>query len=171
MYLHTYPLFFYFQAVNQRKPLPSADSQQQGIQNELYNLNKKLVKPNDANFRPSSQIINFEQDEEFICEVVKENSVEQINLSTDTIIQNQNLLLENQLRIIEQLATQETMLQLICQHLSKAKITPSISQASDVVTTSNGTTPADPLPIESLEKLEVFERDLNNDEYMNEMVS
>lgn len=144
------------------------------IPSELYNFNKNVAKPVHDTNCPSSQLVNFEEDEEFICEVVEESNVEERKLSTDNqnvIIQNQSLLLENQMRIIEQLANQETMIQLICQHLSSTKITASISQASDKATTSNEATPADPLPIDSLDKLEQFERDLSDETYMNELVS
>ncbi|VEN62569.1 unnamed protein product [Callosobruchus maculatus] len=86
-------------------------------------------------------------------------------VNQDIIIQNQAMVFENQMRIMGQLANQETMLGLICEQLPNSKIASSTSVISD----NENYTTTDPLPIDSLTKLEQLAMDLRDEIYMNKL--
>lgn len=50
-------------------------------------------------------------------------------MNFNTIIANQTTVIENQMRIMEQLANQETMIQLLCQHISDLPSSPTAMAA------------------------------------------
>ncbi|CAG9760293.1 unnamed protein product [Ceutorhynchus assimilis] len=122
--------------------------------------------------QPSSNFLEVEEDNQLTCEVEDENLSQLVNLclnNQNTVMENQKLLLENQLRIMEQLSSQETILQMVCENVARTKITASTNATADEIV-SNKKIPNDPLPIDSMAKLEKLEIDLRDESFMNQII-